>query len=55
VDRAAQTDSRAQGLSSLLPGYLEGLLGFFTVERAHRRCVEIADGAFSQVELDNLW
>ena len=39
----------------VLPRYIDSLVGFFTVECAHRRSVEIADGAFSTTELAALW
>eukprot|EP01035_Chromulina_nebulosa_P020501 gene20501-26595_t len=54
ADRAANANSQ-QGLSMVLPRYIDSLIGFFTVECAHRRSVEIADGAFSMTELAALW
>ena len=51
----ANNESGDHGLTSVLPLLFDKLIGFFTIECANRRCVEINDGVFSYNEIIQLW
>lgn len=51
----ANNESGDNGLTSVLPLLFDKLIGFFTIECANRRCVEINDGVFSYNEIIQLW
>lgn len=51
----AERAANQNGISTVLPRLFDKIVGFFTIECAHRRCVEIAEGAFSFAELATLW
>jgi hypothetical protein len=53
AERSANSNS--QRLSLVIPKYIDNLIGFFMIECMHRRCVEIAEGAFSMSEISHLW
>ena len=36
-------------------GLFDDLVGFFTIECSHRRCVEVSEGVFSHIEIIQLW
>lgn len=54
LDRAERIANQ-NGLAQVLPRLIDQIVGFFTIESAHRRCVEVAEGAFSYLELSALW
>lgn len=51
----AERAANQNGLSTVLPRLFDQVVGFFTIECAHRRCVEIAEGAFSFADLASMW
>jgi hypothetical protein len=51
----AERAANQNGLADVLPRLFDQIVGFFTVECAFRRCVEVAEGAFSYADLSNLW
>jgi len=55
AEEIANSESGDQGLTSVLPLLFDKLIGFFTIECANRRCVEINDGVFSHIEIIKLW
>eukprot|EP01032_Pedospumella_encystans_P016306 gene16306-18606_t len=54
LDRSERIANQ-NGLAQVLPRLIDQVVGFFTIESAHRRCVEVAEGAFSYLELAALW
>lgn len=54
LDKAERVANQ-NGLAAALPRLFDQLVGFFTVECAFRRCVEVAEGAFSYAEISSLW
>ena len=54
LDRSERIANQS-GLAQALPRLIDQIVGFFTIECAHRRCVEIAEGAFSYTELAGMW
>jgi hypothetical protein len=51
----AERAANENGLTSALARLFDQLVGFFTLECAFRRCVEVAEGAFSYADISGLW